>query len=120
MLAALLAFAGPDRMVFGSDAPFVHGDRADRILDDLTAAGGGEYIKNLICVQKLSSVDRVTTPTDGGWTMTVHAATTRESKGAVIALMRALARERDEFLLSDDSAFMSGQTLAVDGGSALH
>lgn len=41
-LAALVAFAGPDRMVFGSDAPFIHGDRADRILDDLTAALPGD------------------------------------------------------------------------------
>jgi 6-methylsalicylate decarboxylase len=37
-LAALVAFAGADRMVFGSDAPFIHGERADRILDDLSAA----------------------------------------------------------------------------------
>jgi len=45
------------------------------------------------------------------------------SKGAVVAMTRALARELGPdgitvlFLASDDSAFMSGQTLIVDGGS---
>ncbi|MFD4675985.1 amidohydrolase family protein [Lentzea sp. NPDC058450] len=37
-LAALTAFAGADRVVFGSDAPFIHGERASRLLDDFTAA----------------------------------------------------------------------------------
>ncbi|MEU6646688.1 amidohydrolase family protein [Saccharomonospora sp. NPDC046836] len=36
-LAALTEFAGPDHVVFGSDAPFIHGDRVTRLLDDLTA-----------------------------------------------------------------------------------
>lgn len=36
-LAALTEFAGTERMVFGSDVPFVHGGRTERILDDLTA-----------------------------------------------------------------------------------
>jgi 6-methylsalicylate decarboxylase len=34
-LAALAAFAGSDRVVFGSDAPFVHGDRAARIFKEI-------------------------------------------------------------------------------------
>ncbi|RKN04250.1 amidohydrolase family protein [Streptomyces radicis] len=36
-LAALAVFAGPERVVFGSDAPFIHGDRAARLLEDLLA-----------------------------------------------------------------------------------
>jgi predicted TIM-barrel fold metal-dependent hydrolase len=49
-LAALAEFAGADRIVFGSDAPFIHGDR----------------IKNLMHIQDLIRLGGATTPSDGG------------------------------------------------------
>jgi predicted TIM-barrel fold metal-dependent hydrolase len=41
-LAALAEFAGSSRMVFGSDAPFIHGTRYGRALDELSASFPGE------------------------------------------------------------------------------
>ena len=47
-LAALTEFAGVDRIVFGSDAPFIHGNRVDRLFEQISASFPEEVTRSAV------------------------------------------------------------------------
>ncbi|MFC0532350.1 amidohydrolase family protein [Phytohabitans kaempferiae] len=65
-LAALAAFAGVERIVFGSDAPFIHGDRLDRLFDGVTGAFPDEAARSAVRRHTaLRLLDRAPTASSG-------------------------------------------------------